>query len=69
MQLPLVQRPHGFDGVGFRRALVIAVALDARKAQREAARVVRARLDFIERDLGDELRPHVHDVPVARSFE
>ena len=69
MQLPLVQRTHGFDRIGIHCTLVLAVALDARKAQREAARVVRARLDFIERDLGDELRPDVHDVAIARSFE
>jgi hypothetical protein len=32
MQLPVVQRPHGRYRVGFCRALVLGVALDAREA-------------------------------------
>ena len=49
--------------------LVGAVALHAREAQRDAARVARARLHAVERDLDDELRAHVDDVPVAAGLE
>jgi hypothetical protein len=35
----------------------------------EASRVVRARLDFVERDFDDERRPHVHHVALARGFQ
>ena len=41
-------------------ALVVAIALHAREAQRESARIARARLQIAERDLDDELRSHVH---------
>ena len=51
----LVQRAHGRDRVGLVGALVLAVAHDAREAQRHAAGVARARLDAVERDLDDEL--------------
>ena len=42
-----------------RRRLVRPVAQHAREPQRDAARVARARLDAVERDLDHELRPHV----------
>ena len=41
--------------------LVVAVALHAREAQRHPGRVARRRLHAVERDLDDELGPHVHD--------
>src|SRR5262245_6958599 len=54
---------HGLDGVRLGRALVAAIALHARKAKRDAARIVRAALHLVERDLDHELRPNVDDVP------
>ena len=48
-----------------RRGLVGPVAQDPREAQRDAARVARARLDAVEGDLHDELRADVHDMPVS----
>ena len=41
-------------------------AAHAREPQRDAARVARRRLHAVERDLDDELGPHVHDVAVGR---
>ena len=45
--------------------LVRAVALHPREAQRQAAGVLRARLQVVEGDLDDQLGPHVHGVAVA----
>ena len=66
-QLRGVQRAHGLDRVGLVRALVGSVALHAREAQRQAAGVLRARLQVVERDLDHQLGPHVHGVGVARA--
>src|SRR6185312_16209901 len=51
----LVDRLDGREGVGFGRGLVAAIAFHAREAERDAARILRARLDVVERDLGDDL--------------
>ena len=63
-----MQRPHRLDRVGLVGALVGAIALDAREAQREAAGILRALLQVVERDLDDELGPHVHGVAVAAAI-
>ena len=55
----------GLDRVGLVRPLVGPVALHAGEPQRHAAGVAGARLDAVERDLDDQLGPHVDDVPVA----
>src|SRR5436309_2534121 len=60
-----MQLPDGLDGIRLVRALVRAVAHDAREAQRQATRIRRARLDAVEGDLHHQLGPHVHHVPVA----
>src|SRR5262249_17645850 len=46
----LVQRLDGREGVGFGGALVGAIAFDAREAKRQAAGILRARLNLVERD-------------------
>ena len=51
-----VDRLDRREGVGLGRGLVGPIALDAREAQREAAGILRARLDVVERDLDDDLR-------------
>src|SRR6266581_1712590 len=56
----LMQLPDGLDGIRLIRAFVRAVAHDAREAQRQAARIRRARLDAVEGDLHHQLGPHVH---------
>src|SRR4029079_5424855 len=62
------QRAHGVDRIGLRGRLVGAVALQAREAKREAARVVRALLQVVERDFGNEFRTNVYDMTVASGF-
>src|SRR6266403_2313447 len=64
-----VQMPHGLDGIRLVRALVRAVAYDAREAQRQATRIGGARLEAVERDLHDELGPDVHHVSGASGLE
>src|SRR5690606_35985262 len=59
------ERAHGRERVGLLVALVGPVALDAREAQRHAARVARARLELLVGDLDDQLGAYVHDVAVA----
>src|SRR2546422_10988059 len=51
-QALLVDAAHGLDRIRVGRALVGPVALDARKAQREAARILRSE----ERRVGKECR-------------
>src|SRR5207247_1591455 len=65
----LMQLPDGLDGIRLIRAFVRAVAHDAREAQRQAARIRRARLDAVEGDLHHQLGPHVHHVSVASRLE
>src|SRR5262249_28668863 len=60
---------NGRVGIGVGSGLVGAVALDAREPQRKAAGIVRARLNVVERDLGDDLGPHVDRVVVAADLE
>src|SRR6058998_776990 len=64
-----MQLPDGLDGIRLVGALVRAVAHDAREAQRQAARIRRARLDAVEGDLHHQLGPHVHYVSVASRLE
>ena len=45
--------------VGITRSLVAAIAFHSGESQREPTRIHRAGLDLVERDLHDELRPHV----------
>ena len=52
-----------------RRRLVRPVALDAGEAEREPARVPRARLHAVERDLDDELRSDVNRVAVGLGLQ
>ena len=59
----------GVDGVGLVRRLVEPVSLHARKAEREAARVLGAPLHAVEGDLHDQCRPYVDDVFAARDLE
>src|SRR5881397_3780784 len=61
--------PHRLDRVGLRGGLVRSVALDPRETQREPGGVARARLNVAERDLDDEIRPHVDAPVVARQLE
>src|SRR2546425_2886321 len=64
-----MQLPDGLDGIRLVRALVRAVAHDAREAQRQTAQIRRARLDAVEGDLHHQLGPHVHHVSVASRLE
>ena len=57
------------DRVGVGGGLVGPVALHAREAEREAARILRTRLHVVERDLGDDFRPNVDGVRVAPNLE
>src|SRR6185436_15762367 len=65
----LVDRLDGRERVRLGRGLVAAIPLDAREAEREAARILGARLDVVERDLGNDLRAHVDGVAVAPDLE
>src|SRR5260370_7614086 len=60
---------HRADRIGQLRSLVRPVALDPGEPQRQASRILGARLDVIEGDLDDELGTHVHRVPVASGLE
>ena len=60
---------HGLEGVGLPCGLVGPVAQHPREAQRHAAGIARAGLHSVERDLDDELGPHVHDVAVAGDLQ
>jgi hypothetical protein len=53
-----VNRAHRVEGVGVGvvRALVRPIALHPSESECDAARIARARLDSVERDLDDELR-------------
>ncbi len=51
LAVPSKQPPNGIDGVRLLRPLVGPVALDASEAQRESARILRALLDLVHRDL------------------
>src|SRR5258706_8365579 len=64
-----VDRLDGRERVRFGRGLVAAIALDAREPESEAARILGARLDVVERDLGNDLRAHVDRVVVAPDLE
>src|SRR5438046_9172532 len=64
-----MQLPDGLDGIRLVRALVRAVAHDAREAQRQAARIRRARLDPVEGDLHQQLGPDMHHVSVESRLE
>ena len=59
--LPRVDRSDGVDRVRVLGALVGAVALHAREAQGDAARIATARLRAVEGDLDDEFGAHVDD--------
>src|SRR5262245_22424979 len=65
----LIDRLNRRERVGVAGGLVAAVALYASGAGRAPARILRAGLDVVERDFGDDLRPHEHDVLVARDFD
>src|SRR5436190_20944110 len=64
-QALLVDAPHRVDGIGLLRALVRAVAFDSRKAQRQSARILRALLQIVERDLDYQLGTHLHPPIIA----
>ena len=61
--------PHCVDRIGVRGTLVFAIPFHACESQGHAARVVRARLKLVEGDLDDQVRAHVHNVPLAPGFE
>src|SRR5207248_10043785 len=67
-ELGRVQGTHGLDRVRLLRPLVGAIALDAGEAQRQAAGVLRAFLQIIERDLHHQLRPDMNGVVVAAAL-
>ncbi len=56
---------HGLERIRVRGRLVGPVSLHTREAQCEAARITRAGLDLVERDLGDELRLDIDGVSIA----
>src|SRR5437588_7138756 len=58
-----MELPDGLDGVSVFGLLVVPISYHARKSECQAARIVRAVLQTIERDFDDELRPDVDDVP------
>src|SRR4051812_2064753 len=60
---------HRFDRIGFFRALVAAIAFDAREAQRDSAGILRTFLNFVQRNLDDQLGPYVYRACIARDFE
>src|SRR5262249_30200773 len=59
----------GRDGVCLRGRLVGPIPLDPREAKGDAAWILWARLDFVERDLRDDLRSDVDRVIVAADLE
>src|SRR5712691_8120560 len=65
----LIDRLDGCEGIGLRGGLVGSIPLDAREAEREPAGIVRARLDVVERDLGDDLGTHVDGMIVAADLQ
>src|SRR5439155_23850350 len=65
----LIDRLDGCEGVGLRSGLVRSIPLDPREAEREPAGIVRARLDIVERDLGDDLGTHVDGALVAADLD
>src|SRR6059058_1797539 len=67
-QLP-IYLSHGRVRVCVRGALVLAVSLHTREAQREAPRILRARLNFIERNFRDDLGTNEHNVTIAADLE
>src|ERR1700722_2948152 len=62
-------RSNSGDRVGVRGGLVRAIALHASEAQRQAAGIMRAHLQIVERDLDDDLWPDVDRVRVAADLE
>ncbi|CAN5788620.1 hypothetical protein BH20PSE1_BH20PSE1_26980 [soil metagenome] len=60
-----VERTHGADDIGIVRGFIGPISLYPRETQREAARILRARLQRIEGDFDDQLRPYVDGVSVA----
>jgi hypothetical protein len=61
-----VDRADRLDRVGLLRTLVGPVPLDPCEAKRNAARIARAALDAVERDLDDQLRADMDDVADGR---
>src|SRR6185503_2894760 len=68
-ELPLVQRAKLLQRGRLARALVLADARDAGKAQRHPRAVGRAALDLVVLDLDDDLGPHPHRVAVVAQGE
>jgi hypothetical protein len=60
--LTRVHGPHGVDGVGFRRSLVIAIAQHPGEPQRQPAGVARRCLHTVEGDLDYLLWTHLDDI-------
>src|SRR6476619_4676895 len=67
--LSLPDLPERLDRVGVRGRLVRTVALDPREPQGEAARIVRTRLQVVERHLHHQLGAHMHGVALAGDLE
>src|SRR5262245_39501230 len=57
------------NGVGVGCRLVGPIPFDAREAQRHTPRILRARLNLVERDLCHHFRPDVDGVVVAADLE
>src|SRR6185436_7445069 len=64
-RLLIVKRAHRIDGIGVVGGLVRPIALETRKPQRETAWIVRALLQVVERDFGNEFWPDMDDVSIA----
>jgi hypothetical protein len=60
---------YGVDGIGVLRSLVGPIALDAREAQRQSAKIMGTSLQVIESDLHDQFWSYVNNVIFAREFE
>src|SRR4051812_45618989 len=65
----LVDRLDRRERVGFRRRFVATIAFHARETQREAAGILRARLEVVERDLGNDVGLEEHRVGIAPDLE
>src|SRR5436190_759496 len=65
----IARTTYRLDGVRLLGGLVRAIALDPREAQRQAARVVRARLYVVEGHFHHELRADMDGIRVATDLE
>ena len=62
------ERSHCVDRIGFGRALVRPIRFHAGESQRDAAGIVRAALDIVERNFHYELWSNVNDMTVTANL-